>query len=106
VSWNPYPPLPRGALRDLLSLTRLLYRAAAEAEPRDEARLQTLQRIGLAFKEALQLPKGAVPGTIAHGTAHAAVMMAIEQLKELVGAELSPVLAATARCFKRPGSMV
>lgn len=106
MSWNPYPPLPRGALRDVLSLTRMLYRAAAEADPRDEARLQALQGIGLALKEALRLSKGSAPGTIAHGSAHAAATRAIGQLSELVGPELHAVLAATARCFKQPGSMV
>lgn len=106
MSWNPYPPVPRGALRDLLGITRALYRAAREAAPPDEARLAALEGVGKALKEALRLSKGAAPGTISHGSAHAAATRAIAELQQLVGPELHAVLAATARCFKSPGSMV
>lgn len=106
MSWNPYPPLPRGALRDLLSLTRMLYRAANEADPRDDGRIQALEGIGKTLREALRLSKGAAPGTISHATAHAAVERAIVELQQLVGPEVQAVLEATARCFRRPGSMV
>lgn len=107
MAWNPYPPLPVGALRDLLGVTRALYRATSDAEPRDEARLQALGEIGRALRAALR-GASAHPGTIDHGTAWAAAERATRGLRELVGAGelLAPLIAATARRIKRPGSMV
>jgi hypothetical protein len=46
VTWDPYPPLPRGALRDLLGISRALYRATLLENPRDVGRLQALEAIG------------------------------------------------------------
>lgn len=108
VTWNPYPPLPIGALRDLLGITRALYRATLDSEPRDEGRLQALGEIGRTLKAVLK-QSHAPPGTIDHGTAWAAAERAARALTDLVDDEqrLGPVVAVTARRISRgPGSMV
>ena len=45
MTWNPYPRLPRGAVRDLLGITRALYRSASLEDPLDPARLQAIGSI-------------------------------------------------------------
>lgn len=105
MAWNPYPPLPVGALRDLLGITRALYRATLELEPRDEGRLQALQSIGRSLRTALRLST-APPGTIDHGTAWAAAERATRDLGDLTrGEPVGPLIGATARRVSRPGSM-
>jgi hypothetical protein len=107
VAWNPYPTLPAGAVRDLLGITRALYRLALEADPRDPGRLQALEQIGRDLRAALREAR-THPGTIQHQNAWASVERASHALQELVGAEpaLTALVAATARLFSRPGSMV
>jgi hypothetical protein len=106
VTWNPYPPLPVGALTDLLGITRALYRATLDSEPRDSSRLQAIEVVGKDLRAALRLTH-APPGTIDHGTAWAAAERAARGLSGLVeGVGLAPVVAATARLVTRPGSMV
>lgn len=105
MNWNPYPPLPLGALRDLLGIARGLYRATLADDPRDVARLQALEDIGRTLRAALGAA-GAHPGTIAHGEAWTAAQRATKALGALVAdSPLAPVVAATARCIRRPGSM-
>jgi hypothetical protein len=107
VTWNPYPPLPAGPLRDLLGITRALYRAGMTEEPRDAARLAALEEIGRTLKAALRASR-APPGTITHGEARAAAERATRALRELVSEStlLGPVIAAIARLISRSGSMV
>jgi len=107
VTWNPYPPLPVGALRDLLGITRALYRAALEEEPRDAARLQALEEIGRTLKAVLRASR-AHPGTITHGDAWLAAERITKVLQEIVSDStlLAPVIAATARRISRSGLMV
>lgn len=59
--------LPRGAVRDLLSLARALYRAEF-ARGGHPVRLQALAEIGHALREALELSK-VEPDTIGHRAA-------------------------------------
>lgn len=107
MTWNPYPPLPARALRDLLGITRAMYRAALEAEPRDATRLRTLEEIGRTLRAVLR-ERPAPPGTIDHGNAWAAAERATTALKELVAdsAPLAQLIGATARLVARHGSMV
>ena len=107
MTWNPYPPLPVGPLRDLLGVTRALYRAALEDSPRDPARLQALEDIGRTLKAVLRAAR-AHPGTITHGDAWLAAERSTKALRELVSESflLAPVIAATARRVSRSGSMV
>ncbi len=107
MAWNPYPPLPVGPLRDLLCITRLLYRAAAAHQARDLGRLLALEAIGKALRTALRL-SDAPPGTVDHGTAWAAAERAQRGLTLLVRGEptLAALIEPTTRLIQRPGSMV
>jgi hypothetical protein len=107
MAWNPYPPVPAGPLRDLLGVTRAMYRAAADEQPPDEARLQALEAIGASLRTALRLAT-APPGTLDHGTAWAAAERATRGLTELVAQQptLAALIEPTTRRIQRPGSMV
>jgi len=102
VTWNPYPPLPLGALRDLLGITRALYRATLEEDPRDVIRLQALEDIGKGLRAALQARR-APRGTNAHLDAWAAAERATKALGELVreSMELTLLVEPTARRVSR-----
>src|SRR5688572_23894110 len=84
--WNPYPPLPREAVRDLLGIVRAMYRATIARDPRDVVRLQTLTEIGRDFRAALAGAKGH-PGTLPYQYAWEAAERATRRLGELVGDE-------------------
>lgn len=105
MNWNPYPRLPAGAVRDLLGITRALYRATLAEDPRDVVRLQALADIGRALRSALRA-SAAHPGTLAHLQAWAVAEEATKALGELVGEAmpLGPLISATARCVKRKPS--
>jgi hypothetical protein len=106
VTWDPYPPLPIGALRDLLGITRALYRTTQLDDPRDARRLHALEDIGRTLRAVLRAAH-ARPGTIDHLNAWGAAERATRALGALVGEStpLAPVIAATARRVSRPGSM-
>jgi len=105
VTWNPYPRLPAGVVRDLLGITRALYRATLAEDPRDVARLQALEDIGKSLRSALRAT-AAHPGTLAHLQAWAVAEQATKKLGELVGETmpLAPLIAAIAPCVKRKPS--
>lgn len=102
MNWNPYPPLPLGALRDLLGITRAMYRATVLDDPRDVCRLQALKDIGRTLRAVLAARR-APRGTNAHLEAWVAAERATKALGELVGEslELAPLIAATARRVSR-----
>lgn len=106
TSWDPYPPLPLGALRDLLGITRALYRVALVQDPRDVARLQTLTDIGKTLRAVLRASR-AHPGTIDHLEAWAAAERATAALGELVEETmpLAPLISAAASRISRRKSM-
>lgn len=107
MTWNPYPPLPVGALRDMLGITRALYRAALAEDPRDVSRLQALEDIGRTLRAVLRAAR-AHPGTMTHLEAWAAAERDTQAIGELVGESmaLAPLIAATARYIsRRHGSM-
>lgn len=103
MAWNPYPPLPVEALRDLLGITRALYRAGRDDAPGDLERLRKLERVGKTLRAVLQA-SGAAPGTSTHVEAWAAAERAVRELRE-VAAEALPLVEAMARLVTRPGSM-
>lgn len=105
MTWNPYPPLPLAAVRDLLGITRALYRATLAADPRDP-RLPALADIGKSLRAVLGAA-GAHPGTNDHLEAWSRAERATKALTNLVdeSIRLGPVIATTARCISRPGSM-
>jgi hypothetical protein len=102
VNWNPYRPLPIGALRDLFGVTRPLYRACRAENPPEPTRLQALELIGRDLKATLRAA-GEHPGTIAHLEAWEAAERATRALQQLVGEStpLAPVIAVTAACISR-----
>lgn len=106
MTWNPYPSLPLGAVRDLLGITRALYRAALAESPCNDDRLETIEGIGRTLRAILRAAR-AHPGTIAHLDAWVAAERVIKALEDLVGdsTPLAPLIASTARRFSRPGSM-
>jgi hypothetical protein len=63
MPWKPYPPLPRETVRDLLGITRALYRATLANDPRDVVKLQALVDIGRDYRVALKKGTGH-PGTL------------------------------------------
>lgn len=92
-------------MRDLLVITRALYRAMFAANPND-ARLLALADIGNILKSVLAAAH-AHPGTSDHLSAWGAAEQASRALCALVdeSMRLGPVIAATTRRIVRPGSM-
>lgn len=92
-------------MRDLLGITRALYRTAVAADPQD-ARLSVLTDIGRSLRAVLNAAR-AHPGTNDHLEAWAEAERATKALTEFVdeSMQLGPVIASTARCISRPGSM-
>jgi hypothetical protein len=87
--------LPRGAVRDLLGITRALYRAemAAGGNP---VRLQALVDIGHQLHEALELSR-VEPNTIGHRAAWGWADKAVRALGNFVASGTAPDLAAVLR---------
>jgi hypothetical protein len=59
------PPFPREAVRDLLGITRALYRAELAAPSPDRGKLERLHQIGKEFRMALDLGAKYEPDTMA-----------------------------------------
>jgi hypothetical protein len=87
--------LPRGVVRDLLGITRAMYRqeVAAGGHP---VRLQTLVDIGKMLRTALELSKVA-PDTIGHRAAWGWAGKAVTALGDYVAIADAPALAAVLR---------
>jgi hypothetical protein len=107
MPWKPYPPLPRETVRDLLGITRALYRATLANDPRDVVRLQALVDIGNGFREALKKATGH-PGTIPYQEGWAAANRATKALCALVdeSTSLAPLLKATAQKLEQEPLML
>jgi hypothetical protein len=92
-------PLPRGVVRDLLGITRALYRAELALPPprSDRLRLDRLEEIGKYFRRALDL-SGGKPDTMGHRAAWNWAERATQALGEFVGDDLrlGEVLRASA----------
>ncbi len=87
---------PVGAARDLLGITRALYRAE-QAGAGNPLALEDLKQIGEKLKTAIDLATRADPGTIGHSAAWSHADDAMTKLGALIGDEmnLAPVFAAT-----------
>jgi len=83
--------LPRGLVRDLLGITRALYRAELAAGG-DPVRLQQLADVGGMLREALELSRGE-PDTLGHRAAWSWAEKATRALGEFVG-ETMPIAPA------------
>jgi hypothetical protein len=95
---------PREIVRDLLGITRALYRAEFALPPprSNRLRLDHLEEIGKKFGRALDLSRGD-PDTMGHRAAWSWAEQATQALGEFVGDEmqLGPVLQATAKRLRR-----
>lgn len=82
-------PLPRGIVRDLLAIARVLYRAELARKPdaMQPARLAKLEEIGKHLRLALDLSRGE-PDTMGHRAAWGWAEHATKALGEVVGAHL------------------
>ena len=82
-------PLPRGIVRDLLGITRALYRAELALPPprADRLRLERLTEIGQQLRRALELSRGE-PDTKGHRAAWSGAEQPTRALGEFVGEEL------------------
>jgi len=87
--------LPVGIVRDLLAITRTLYRSARAAG--DLPQVQELEEIGKRLGLALELAQ-AKPGTLGHRAAWQHSEAALERLGGVVGSEatVTELLAAVA----------
>jgi|SRR5688572_32944947 len=81
--------LPRETVRDLLGITRALYRAELALPPprADKLRLDRLEEIGCWYRQALQLSRGE-PDTMGHRAAWGWTEKATAALCEFVGDEM------------------
>src|SRR6187401_2080016 len=81
--------LPRGVVRDLLAIVRMLYRAELARKPdaMQPSRLARLEEIGKQLRLALDLSRGQ-PDTMGHRAAWGWADKATTALGEIVGAHL------------------
>lgn len=77
-------PFPREAVRDLLGITRALYRAAASEPHPDLTRLEKLKEIGKQYRLALDLGVKCEPDTIGGRAARGWAETATASLGEYV----------------------
>jgi hypothetical protein len=101
--WKPHPlepyPLPRELVRDLLGITRALYRATKAEDPNNAELLLEFERIGKMYRRSLQTCLRHGPETIAHMDGVREAERATKALGKVVNHTMSvPALVrATAR---------
>lgn len=96
-------PFPREVVRDLLGITRALFRAERTKPSPDGASLERLRQIGLLYREALDLGTRYAPDTMAGRAARTKAERATLALGEFVAesALMAPAVAATAERLRR-----
>ena len=96
---DTHGPFPFGAVRDLLGITRALYRAA-DGEPQRQAELH---RIGRDLRDALELARRTEEGTLGRRGAWQRAERATKALGDLVadGCAVAPLVRATAARLRR-----
>ena len=87
-------PLPRETVRDLLGITRTLFATIRATRPEEKRTLETLRRIGVLFREALEMSAKFEPGTLGHSAAWSRAQQALDKLSEevSVGTTLLPLV--------------
>jgi len=92
-------PFPTEAVRDLLGITRALYRAELALPPpkADKARVDRLEKIGKQYRQALDLGTKCEPDTMGGRAAVSWAEKATAGLGEFVGEEMlvGPMVRAT-----------
>lgn len=100
-------PFPREAVRDLLGITRALYRAELAAPPprADRARIDRLLEIGKQYRLALDLGIKCPPDTLGGRAARHWADTATAALGEFVASSelMATAVACTALKLKRSG---
>ncbi len=77
-------PFPKDAVRDLLGITRALFRAERAKPTPDPSRLARLQDVGTRYREALELGARCASDTMGGRAALSKAEMATATLGELV----------------------
>ncbi len=98
-------PFPTEAVRDLLGITRALYRAelAAPPPPADRARIEKLLEIGKQYRLALDLGAKGAPDSMGGRAARGWADKATASLGEFVASSelMEPAVRATAAKLRR-----
>jgi hypothetical protein len=96
-------PFPREVVRDLLGITRALFRAERSKPNPDAARVERLHQIGLLYREAMDLGTRYAPDTIAGRAARIKAERATAALGEFVAESelMAPAVAASAERLRR-----
>jgi len=93
--------LPLAIIRDLLGITRALYRAELAAAPRDSRKLEALMQIGQELRLALDMGKNA-PGSMGAVAAWSWAEQATFKLGEIVSdMPVAPAVRASVTRMKR-----
>jgi hypothetical protein len=93
-------PFPVGAVRDLLAITRALYRANSGID-----RAKRLERVGELLNAALDLARTSGPGTMGRRAAWSKAEKATEELGYIVadGITVETLVSAAAAKIRRSG---
>ena len=97
-------PFPREVVRDLLGITRALYRAESSKPSPDPALRARLEQIGRQYRRALELGTKYEPDTMAGRAARREAEEATLALGELVADSamlIAPAVAAAAHRLRR-----
>jgi hypothetical protein len=101
---DTHGPFPFAVVRDLLGITRALYRAERDADsPDSHERLRALVEAGKAYRQALDLAMESEPGTLGRRAAWSWAEKATDKLGRVVGSrsELSALIEVSAACLGR-----
>jgi hypothetical protein len=98
-------PFPREVVRDLLGITRALFRAERAKPAPEVARVERLRQIGQLYREALDMGTRYGPDTMGRRAALGKAEQATTALGQFVeGSELmAPAVAAAAQRLRRVG---
>ena len=93
--------LPLAVIRDLLGITRALYRAELAASPRDSRKLEALVQIGQELRLALDMGRN-TPGSMGSVAAWSWAEQATFKLAEIVAdMAVAPAVRASVARMKR-----
>jgi hypothetical protein len=98
-------PFPKEAVRDLLGITRALFRAERSKPTPDPSRLARLEEIGKQYRLAIDMGGKCGPDTIGNRAARSWAEKATLALGEYVAMSdlMAPAVAATAKKLSRRG---